>query len=193
MNRLWLVIFCFLVIFQIHAQVNPDDELIPSQGGTNDNPARHKLYTPASQNRVVFQRATSRNLRAIKKKQKELELQRKAASLEFNSSHHESDSVMQCERCFGLGIESCAVCRGQGLEECQVCHGTPPDKCKRCGGEGKVFDQKCNLCEGTGLGVCNSCLSLTKSCASCFGVGHINCTLCSGVGKRIRTNATRRK
>ena len=178
-----LTLFFFLYL-QAQGQVNPDDDLIPSQGGANDNPSRHKLYTPTWQNRIVHQGGDQRNVKAIRKKQKELEEKRKVALSEFQKLGH-IDSATSCESCFTLGIQKCTVCHGNRLQECEICHGTPPDKCKRCGGEGKIFDQKCRLCEGTGVGVCSSCLNVKKSCAKCFGVGYFNCVKCKGVGKLV--------
>ncbi len=187
----WIIGLLFLIsmCFQAKAQVNPDDDLIPSQGGANDNPSRHKLYTPTSQNRIVFKRNNHLNQKSIKKKQKELADQRKIALAEFEKKYQSNSYI--CQVCFGIGIQNCEECKGDGLQECDVCLGVEPEKCKRCGGEGKIFDQTCGLCEGTGLGVCKSCLGVKRSCGTCFGVGYHNCTTCKGVGKTIRNDSIR--
>lgn len=172
-------------MLRLDAQVNPDDELIPSQAGANDNPVRHKLYTPVLQSRIVFGKGERRISKETKKHLKLLEGEKTlaASKLKARMFSGEEGRLKDCDVCLGMGIEQCSYCSGLGYNECPVCHGVKDQKCKRCDGAGLVFDQKCTSCEGTGVGTCKSCSGMSIDCKQCAGIGHFNCKKCKGVGK----------
>ena len=177
--------FSIITSVTLCAQVNPDDELIPSQGGANDNPVRHKLYTPNSQNRIVFEKTVRRITKETRKRMKSMEDEKALAitNLKARIFSGEEGRLWDCEICLGKGIEKCMPCNGLGYNECSVCHGVKDQKCKRCEGAGMLYDQKCTSCEGTGIGVCKSCSGLTIGCKQCTGTGYFNCKRCRGAGK----------
>jgi DnaJ-class molecular chaperone len=167
------------------AQVNLDDELIPSQGSTNDNPVRHKLHSPNFQNRVVFEKADRRITRETRKRMKTMEDEKAqaTANLKARIFSGEAGKLEDCDACAGKGNEKCTPCAGLGHDECLVCHGVKDLRCKRCEGAGMLFDQKCTSCDGTGIGVCKSCWGVTMGCKPCTGIGYFNCKKCGGAGK----------
>jgi hypothetical protein len=186
MKKILLFLLLSVAVMEVRAQVNLDDELIPSQGGVNDNPVRHKVYGPSLQNRVVFQKSTAPSARLVAKRKKQLKAQQAQALQQLNEKiKSEGGHLIDCDQCLGVGIENCASCQGHGVKECAVCHGATDQKCKRCEGAGMTFDQKCTACEGTGINVCKSCGNQPPTCHTCLALGYLACTKCSGAGKIV--------
>ena len=85
--------------------------------------------------------------------------------------------TVKCPDCAGTGMADgeqtvCSECKGNGY-----LHGR--EDCSDCDGTGKVDDEECETCSGTGTAPCSSC----TIDGSDKGTGYVLCETCSGEGE----------
>jgi hypothetical protein len=103
-------------------------------------------------------------------------------------------------RDFSEGSEHLPLPHTEEVEECRHCHGVGTENCSSCQGWGKV---NCTWCQGSGwrtvtrprtnslqpnslspsISSTPSTETVRENCSHCFG-GKVNCTWCSGSGRR---------
>ncbi|MFQ5976725.1 MAG: hypothetical protein ACE5OZ_01185 [Candidatus Heimdallarchaeota archaeon] len=64
--------------------------------------------------------------------------------------------------------KKCSLCLGSG--ECYQCNGEGDFRCMWCNGTGKINDETCTSCNGTGRQGCTLCHG-TGTCHNCNGTG----------------------
>ena len=105
-----------------------------------------------------------------------------------------------CRECGARGV--CKTCRGAKVFRCKTCEGRGKlanyTRCSKCKGEGRILWKK----ESSGFGskslssskskICSKCRghgkysTTTRTCSTCTGEGHVDCSACRGSG-RCRT------
>lgn len=84
-------------------------------------------------------------------------------------------NAINCDYCYGSGVQSCYRCEGSGEHNCNNCNGDGTLLCSDCDGEGDI---ECSTCDGEGT--IENDEGESEECYSCAGKGREDCEECHG-------------